>query len=138
VFPYDDTAATVIRAAGDEANRLGTPGYDTCQVLLALLQTRDPVTRRVTEADPRITVKAVRDHLHSAGDTPAAGDGTSPATAVPAAEFREATTRFTAKWRPLVRGPAAAARAQHWRRTEATRCRPANSHGKRQTPSRAH
>jgi hypothetical protein len=102
VFPYDDTAGTVIRLAGDEANRLGTPGYDTGQVLLALLQTRDPVTRRVTEEDPRITEEAVRDRLGSAWPVPD-GAPSSPATAVPAAEFREATTRFTAKWRPLVR-----------------------------------
>jgi hypothetical protein len=102
VFPYDDTATAVIHAVGDEANRLGSPGYDSGQVLLALLQTRDPVTRRVTEADPRITAEAVRNHLDPTRRTPEGGTR-SPATAVPAAEFREATSRFTAKWRPLVR-----------------------------------
>jgi hypothetical protein len=102
VHPYDDTAGAVIRLAGDEANRLGTPGYDTCQVLLALLQTRDPLTRRLTEADPRIATEAVSDRLHVARATPDGGS-TGSATPVPAAEFRQATTRFTAKWRPLVR-----------------------------------
>ncbi|WP_369258148.1 hypothetical protein [Geodermatophilus amargosae] len=102
MFPYDDTAGTVIRLAGDEANRLGATGYDTCQVLLALLRTRDPVTRRVTEADPGITAEAVLDRLGGAGPT-REDASTSPVRAVPAAEFREATTRFTAKWRPLVR-----------------------------------
>lgn len=103
MFPYDDTATAIIFAAGDEAHRLGSPGYDSGQVLLALLQTRDPVTRRVTEADPRITAEAVRDHLDPTRRTPDGGSRSSATTHAPAAEFREATSRFTAKWRPLVR-----------------------------------
>lgn len=104
MFPYDDTARTVIRVAGDEANRLGAPGYDSCQVVMALLQTRDPVTRRVTQADSRVPADVVRDRLGAAVPAPDDDPLTAPPSApVPPAEFREATRRFTAKWRPLGR-----------------------------------
>ena len=104
MFPYDDIAGAVIQSAGDEAGRLGAPGYDSSQVLLALLRTRDPVTRRVTEDEPLITADAVRSRLHATVPTPVRGSAATPSkTPEPAAEFREATTRFTAKWRPLVR-----------------------------------
>jgi hypothetical protein len=104
---YDDTAAEALQAAADEARRLGAAGYETAQVLLGLLRTADPVTRTVTADHPQLTVDAVRAALGAARGQPAEEDGGGArgrrSTPEPAAEFRQASRRFTAKWRPLVR-----------------------------------
>jgi hypothetical protein len=104
---YDDTAAAVLHAAADEARRRGATRYETAHVLLGLLQTADPVTQTVTADHPQLTVEAARASLGAltiqvlaADDSAARGRGPTPE---PAAEFRQASGRFTAKWRPLVR-----------------------------------
>jgi hypothetical protein len=105
---YDDTAAEALHAATDEAGRLGAAKYQTAHVLLGLLRTADPVTETVTADDPRLTVDAARTAL---GASPMQATDADPgvahgrrSTPEPAAEFRHAARRFTAKWRPLVRG----------------------------------
>ncbi len=104
---YDDTARAALHTAAEEARRSGTSGYETPHALLGLLITGDPVARRVTDEFPQITTEAVRERLSTAGVALTGGSahrepGRRPASE-PAAEFRQATSRFTAKWRPLVR-----------------------------------
>jgi hypothetical protein len=104
---YDDTATKALHAAADEARRSGTDGYETPHVLLGLLRTADPVTRTVTAHHPQVTEDAVRTAL-GAPSTQPLQDGAAAAPSrrtspEPAAEFRQAARRFTAKWRPLVR-----------------------------------
>jgi hypothetical protein len=104
---YDDTAAEALHAATDEAGRLGATKYQTAHVLLGLLRTADPVTETVTADDPRLTVDAARTALGAspmqATDANAEAAPGRRSTPEPAAEFRSAARRFTAKWRPLVR-----------------------------------
>jgi hypothetical protein len=104
---YDDTATTALHAAADEARRSGTDGYETPHVLLGLLRTADPVTRTVTADHPQVTEDAVRTALGAASrQAPQDRGPEAPSrrsTREPAAEFRQAARRFTAKWRPLVR-----------------------------------
>jgi hypothetical protein len=57
---YDDTAATVLHAAADEARRLGENRYDTAHVLLGLLRTGDPVIQTVTADHPLLTADGAR------------------------------------------------------------------------------
>jgi hypothetical protein len=102
---YDITAAPAIQAAAEEARRLGADHYDSQHVLLGLLLTGDPVTRRVTEKAPQLTVDAVRAPL-TAGRPAVVADGADfpegrPPT--PAREFHEAMGHFTAKWGPLIK-----------------------------------
>ena len=104
---YDGTATKALHAAADEARRSGTDGYETSHVLLGLLRTVDSVTRTVTTAHPQLTENAVRTALGAPSRQPLQ-DGAVEApsrqsTREPAAEFRQAARRFTAKWRPLVR-----------------------------------
>jgi Clp amino terminal domain, pathogenicity island component len=106
---YDDTAAAALRAADNEARRLGASRYETGHVLLGLLRTADPITRTATADHPELTVDAVRAALGTPPGTAVAfgdDDGATPgggSKPEPAAEFRQAAKRFTAKWRPLVR-----------------------------------
>ncbi|MDQ2749187.1 MAG: hypothetical protein M3Y44_06640 [Actinomycetota bacterium] len=104
---YDDTATKALHAAADEARRFGTDGYETPHVLLGLLRTADPVTQTVTADRPQVTEDAVRSALGAPSRQPLQ-NGTVEAPnrrlrREPAAEFRQAARRFTAKWRPLVR-----------------------------------
>src|SRR3954469_17475795 len=102
---YDDTAAEALHAATDEAGRLGATKYETAHVLLGLLRTADPVTETVTADDPRLTVDAARTASPMpATDVNADVEHGRRSTPEPAADFRHAARRFTAKWRPLVRG----------------------------------
>lgn len=107
VLLYDDTAGAALHTAAEEARRSGTPGYQTPHVLLGLLGTGDPVTRRVTDRFPQLTTEVVRQRLSTAarapGERPARAEQRSRPAREPAAEFRQALSRFTAKWRPLVR-----------------------------------
>ncbi len=102
---YDDTAGAALHSAAEEARRSDVLGYETTHVLLGLLTTGDPVTRRVTDDFPQLTTEGVRERL----STTAPADGPAPdepgrrPVREPAAEFRQAMSRFTAKWRPLVR-----------------------------------
>lgn len=57
---YDDIAAGALAAADDEARGHGSNGYGTEHVLLGLLRTGDPVTRRVTDEAPQLTAETVR------------------------------------------------------------------------------
>jgi hypothetical protein len=104
---YDHTATEALHAAAEEARCSGTDGYETTHVLLGLLRTADPVTRTVTADHPQITEDAVRTALGAPSSQPlqdSAAEGPSRrSTREPAAEFRQAARRFTAKWRPLVR-----------------------------------
>jgi ATP-dependent Clp protease ATP-binding subunit ClpA len=104
---YDDTAATVLQAAADEARRRGENRYGTAHVLLGLLRTGDPVTQTVTADHPQLTVDGARAALGAPPvQVPEVDDGTAPgrrSTPEPAVEFRRAARDFTAKWRPLVR-----------------------------------
>src|SRR3954454_21582015 len=100
---YDDTAAEALHAATDEAGRLGATKYETAHVLLGLLRTADPVTETVTADDPRLTLDAARTAL-GASPRPATDVNADVAhgrrsTPEPAAYFRHAARRFTAKWR---------------------------------------
>jgi ATP-dependent Clp protease ATP-binding subunit ClpA len=104
---YDDTATNALHAAAEEARRSGTDGYETPHVLLGLLQKADAVTRTVTADHPQLTENAVRTALGAPSRQPLQ-DGAVDApsrrsTREPAAEFRQAARRFTAKWRLLVR-----------------------------------
>ena len=102
---YDDAAGAALNVAAEDAGRSSSAGYETPHVLLGLLRTRDPVTRRVTDAFPQVTADAVRQRLATAAPTDGstrASSGQRPA-GEPAAEFRRAMKGFTAKWRPLVR-----------------------------------
>ncbi len=101
MFPYDDVAGAVLRTAGDEARRLRAPGYDTRHVLQALLRTGDPVTQRITGQESRLTAEAVHEQ-GLAGEVTGSAQP-SPRAPGPGPEFREAMSRFTATWRPLVR-----------------------------------
>jgi hypothetical protein len=102
---YDDTAAPAVQAAADEARRLGAAGYDTQHLLLGLLGTGDPVTRRVTEGAPHLTADAVRAALTAGQPAVAAAGADSPRDRppTPAREFRRAMSDFTAKWGPLIK-----------------------------------
>lgn len=104
---YDDTATKALHAAADEARHSGTDGYETPHVLLGLLRTADPVTRTVTADHPQLTENAVRTALGASSRQPPHDRGPAApsrrSTREPAAEFRQAARRFTAKWRPLVR-----------------------------------
>jgi hypothetical protein len=103
---YDDTAVKALHFAADEARRSGTDGYETPHVLLGLLRMADPVTRTVTADHPQVNEDAVRTALGAPSRQPLE-DGAVEApsrrsTREPAAEFRQAARRSTAKWRPLV------------------------------------
>jgi hypothetical protein len=102
---YDDTAAPAIEAAAEEARRLGTAGYGTQHLLLGLLCTGDPVTRRVTAEAAQVTVEAVRAALSSGQRSSAASRPDSPRNRPPRpeAEFRRAMRDFTVKWGPLIK-----------------------------------
>jgi ATP-dependent Clp protease ATP-binding subunit ClpA len=104
---HDDTAAEALHAAADEARRLGATRYETAHVLLGLLRTADPVTQTVTVDHPQLTVDAVRAAVGAPPMQNPEADGSTAhgrrSTPEPAAEFRQAARRFTAKWRPLVR-----------------------------------
>jgi hypothetical protein len=104
---YDDTATKALHAAADEARRSGADGYETPHVLLGLLRTADPVTRTVTADHPELTEDAVRTTLGAPSRQPPQVRGPEAPSRrsmhEPAAEFRLAARRFTAKWRPLVR-----------------------------------
>jgi ATP-dependent Clp protease ATP-binding subunit ClpA len=102
---YDDTAAPAIQAASEEARRLGADAYDTQHVLLALLRTGDPVTRRVTEETPHLAVDTVRAALTAGRPASIATAAGSPRDRppTPAREFRQAIRDFTAKWGPLIK-----------------------------------
>jgi hypothetical protein len=104
---YDDTAARALQAAADEARHAGSDRYETPHVLLGLLRIADPVSRTVTVEHPQLTVGAVRAALGVASGQPSDQSGSTAgdrrSTPEPAAEFRQASRRFTAKWRPLVR-----------------------------------
>jgi Clp amino terminal domain, pathogenicity island component len=102
---YDDTAAPAIQAAAEEARRLGTDGYDTQHVLLGLVSTGDPVTRRVTEGAPHLTADAVRAALTAGQPASAAAgaDSLRDRPPAPAREFRRAMRDFTARWGPLIK-----------------------------------
>jgi hypothetical protein len=104
---YDDTAARALQAAADEARHAGFDRYETPHVLVGLLRTADPVSRTVTVEYPQLTVDAVRAALGAVSGQPSEQDGVTAgdrrSTPVPAVEFRQASRRFTAKWRPLVR-----------------------------------
>jgi hypothetical protein len=105
VLIYDDTAAPAIQAAAEEARRLGADDYDSQHVLLGLLRTGDPVTRRVTEEAPDIAADAVRAALTAGQPTSAAAGADSPRDRppTPTHEFRQAMGNFTAKWGPLIK-----------------------------------
>jgi hypothetical protein len=104
---YDDTAAEALQAAAAEARRSGTDGYETPHVLLGLLRTADPVTRMVTADHPQLTENAVRAALGAPSRQPVQDSAVEAPSRrpprEPAAEFRQAARRFTAKWRALVR-----------------------------------
>jgi hypothetical protein len=103
----DDAAAEALHAAADEARRVSAIKYETAHVVSGLLRTSDPVTGTVTADHPQLTVDAVRVVLGAEPGQPLEGDGGTAgggrSTPEPAAEFRQAAQRFTAKWRPLVR-----------------------------------
>jgi hypothetical protein len=104
---YDDTATKALQFAADEARRSGADGYETTHVLLGLLRTADPVTRTVTADHPQVTEDAVRTTLGAPSRQPLQVRGPEAprrwSMHEPAAEFRQAARRFSAKWRPLVR-----------------------------------
>jgi hypothetical protein len=106
---YDGPAAAAIRVAATRARGSGATGYGSEHVLLGLLETADPVTRRLTAQQPALTVEAVRAALPATAP-PATGDGAIDAlrsrgapAPVAAPEFRRVLADLTAKWRPLVR-----------------------------------
>ena len=100
---YDDAAGAALSVAAGEARRLDAPGYGTHHVLLGLLRTRDPVTERLTDAHPGLTVDAVLVAVGNAGAAPTSAPSGPPRRPVPAPEFRQAMDHVMARWRPLVR-----------------------------------
>jgi hypothetical protein len=102
---YDDTACAVLRCAADEAGLLDGSTYGTAHVLVGLLRTADPITRRVSAEHHGLTVDSVRAALAGPMATPGAKGApwTPRSSPGPGAEFRAAAGRFAAKWRPLVR-----------------------------------
>jgi hypothetical protein len=100
---YDDTAAGALTAAADEARLHGSNGYGTEHVLLGLLRTGDPVTRRVTDEAPQLTVETVRAALTWRRPALVPSGSSAGQGRLPAPDFRRAMSDFTAVWRPLVR-----------------------------------
>ncbi len=90
---YDDTAGAALHTAAEEARRSGTPGYKTPHVLLGLLGTGDPVTRRVTDRFPQLSTEVVRQRLSTAARAPGERPARAEQRSRPAASRRPSSGR---------------------------------------------